>query len=72
MNKLYPIDLIMCMIVSFIITTTLLMFMFVIIERNEVYAEIMECMGSDRSEEAYHACFDASQGSRATHATLDK
>jgi uncharacterized membrane protein len=72
MNQVTPLDVIMCTIISFIITITLLMFIFAVIERNEVYAEIMECMGSDRSEEAYHACFDASQVSRVTHASLDK
>jgi len=44
-------------------------------ERNEVYMEVAECMGSDRSHESYDACFIAVKNSRSianTHVIQDR
>lgn len=72
MNQLTPLDLIIYASVSFIMTVTLIIFVSTIIARDKTYTEIMECMGPDRSEEAYHACYNASQVLSSVHATQDK
>lgn len=72
MNKTNLVDLIIYASFSFIMTVALIVFTCKIIASDKIYTEIMECMGSDRSEDAYRICYNESQVLSSAHVTQDK
>jgi|TARA_R110001606_G_scaffold96279_1_gene213277 hypothetical protein len=77
MNKRSVIESILYAIVAFMLIALLYAFSTMMMARNEAYGEIMACMGEDRSEAAYEACFEELKNERerssgSSHVTLDK
>ena len=57
MNKRNLIEIILYTIMALSVTLVIYTFITMMMARNELYEDVMICMGSDRSEAKYDACF---------------
>ena len=58
MNKRSAIEATLYTITAFLLIVMIYAYSTMMMARNEAYGDVMMCMGSDRSEAAYEACFE--------------
>tara|TARA_R110000803_G_scaffold38416_1_gene82971 strand:+ start:1010 stop:1243 length:234 start_codon:yes stop_codon:yes gene_type:complete len=77
MNKRSAIEITLYTITAFLLIVMIYAYSTMMMARNEAYGDVMMCMGSDRSEAAYEACFEevrneSERSSASSHVTQDK
>jgi len=77
MNKRSAIEVTLYTITAFLLIVMIYAYSTMMMARNEAYGDVMMCMGSDRSEAAYEACFEevrneSERSSASSHVTQDK
>ena len=77
MNKRSAIETTLYTITAFLLIVMMYAYSTMMMARNEAYGDVMMCMGSDRSEAAYEACFEevrneSERSSASSHVTQDK